>query len=89
MTIDKISDGNDIRDIRKALGLNQAEMASRMGLSPRAYFALEQEPELINIRHIRLAEIVSLMEAVERRDRSLVPKSIADLADRFAELSKK
>jgi DNA-binding XRE family transcriptional regulator len=89
MAIEKISDGSDIAALRKALSLNQAEMANKMGLSARAYFTLESEPGSINARHIMLAEHVALTLAVERGDRSLVPKKFADLADKFAKIRKK
>ena len=89
MALAKISNGNDIAALRKALGFNQAEMAHRMGLGSRAYFTLEQEPTTVNIRHIMLAENVALAMAIERGDRSFVPKNVAALADRFAKLPKK
>lgn len=89
MAMDKISDGNDIAALRKALGFNQAEMAQKMGLGSRAYFTLEQEPTTVNIRHIMLAENVALAMAVERGDRSLAPRNVAALADKFSKLSKK
>lgn len=84
----KIANGADIQALRKALGFNQAEMASRMGLGARAYFTLEQDPGAVNARHIMLAEHVALTEAVARGDRSLVPENVADLADRFAAIGK-
>lgn len=76
----------DFAGLRKRLGLNQAEMANRMGLGSRAYFTLEQDPSAINARHIMLAQMVSLKEAVARSDASLADKDAAALAKDFADL---
>ncbi len=77
----------DFEELRKKLGLNQAEMAQRMSIGPRTYFSLETEPAAINVRHIRLAELVGLEVAVERGDVSLAPKRISEVARRFSDLS--
>lgn len=77
----------DLIALRKRIGLTQAEMADRMGLGARAYFTLEQDPASINARHIMLAQMVSLREAVERHDRSLADTAVAALADEFARLA--
>lgn len=76
----------DFISLRKKLGFNQAEMANRMGLGSRAYFKLEQEPDSINIRHIMLARMVSLQQAVMNKDRSLAEKVISDLAIAYSQL---
>jgi DNA-binding XRE family transcriptional regulator len=76
----------DFISLRKKLGFNQAEMANRMGLGSRAYFKLEQEPDSINVRHIMLARMVSLQEAVMNRDKSLAEKVIGDLATAYSQL---
>lgn len=78
----------DLIALRKRIGLTQAEMAERMGLGSRAYFTLEQDPASINARHIMLAQMVSLREAVERHDRSLADAAVAALADEFARLAR-
>jgi len=72
--------------LRRKLGFNQAEMASRMGLGARAYFTLEQDPNSINVRHMMLAQMVSLQEAVMNKDRSLAEKAVGDLATAYAQL---
>jgi DNA-binding XRE family transcriptional regulator len=74
-------------ELRKRLGLNQAEMANRMGLGSRAYFTLEQEPDAINIRHIKLAEMVALEAAVDRQDPTLPPERIRELVRKYAMLA--
>src|ERR1700736_3521944 len=61
-------------------------MASRMGLGSRAYFTLEQDPASINARHIMLAQVVSLQEAVVKNDKSLAEKAIGDLATAYAQI---
>jgi hypothetical protein len=61
-------------------------MANRMGLGARAYFTLEQEPNSINVRHIMLAQMVSLREAVMNNDKSLAEKAVGDLATAYSQL---
>lgn len=73
--------------LRKALGIRtQAKMAELLGFSPRTVYMLESDPDGIQSYHIKAAEMLALEMAVERGDRSLAPKHIADLADRFAAL---
>jgi DNA-binding XRE family transcriptional regulator len=76
----------DFVSLRRRLGFNQAQMANRMGLGSRAYFRLEQEPDSINVRHIMLAQMVSLREAVMNKDKSLAEKAVGDLATAYAQL---
>jgi transcriptional regulator with XRE-family HTH domain len=67
----------DFRALRKDLGLSQDEMATRMGLSKRAYSRLETKPELILDRHIALANMASLEVALERDDPGLLTDEMA------------
>lgn len=77
----------DFEALRRRLGFNQAEMANRMGLGSRTYFTLEQEPDAINVRHIKLAEMVALETAVERQDASLLPTRVQNLVRKYASLA--
>ena len=70
----------DLISLRKRLGLNQSQMATLMGLGARAYFTLEQEPDSIKPRHMMLARMVSLQEAVMNKDQSLAEKTVGELA---------
>ena len=70
--------------VRTALGLPQAEMARRMGLSLRPYQELESEVRKTRGRHIRLAELVALEVAVENDDPELAPQDIRRLAIKLA-----
>ena len=70
--------------LRTALGLPQAEMARRMGLSLRPYQELESQVRTTRSRHIRLAELVALEVAVENDDPDLAPQDIRRLAIRLA-----
>jgi transcriptional regulator with XRE-family HTH domain len=81
MTVD---DDFSLVQLRKALGLGQAEMAGRMGLSLRPYQELEATTRSIRPRHVRLAESVALDIAIERQDLKVTPdnvrKKVAKLA---------
>jgi DNA-binding XRE family transcriptional regulator len=67
----------DLLTLRKSLGLNQDEMAERMGLSKRAYVYLEQSPETILPRHIATANMASLDVALDRNDPGLLTDEMA------------
>jgi transcriptional regulator with XRE-family HTH domain len=60
MTVD------DLIALRKSLGLTQAQMASEMGLMPRAYQNLEAGSGEIPRRHSNSAERASLRVAVSQ-----------------------
>lgn len=79
----------DFEGLRKRLGLNQPEMANRMRISPRTYFSLESDPASISQRHVMLAQLVSLREAVAQDDASLAEKEIAELAHAFQKVARK
>jgi transcriptional regulator with XRE-family HTH domain len=64
--------------LRKTLGLGQAEMAERMGLSLRPYQELEKETRPVRPRHIRLAESVALDVAIEKQNLSLAPDNVRE-----------
>ncbi|GGC68449.1 hypothetical protein [Chelatococcus reniformis] len=63
-----MSSAFDLVELRKRLGLKQADMAKHMGMGMRAYQDLEAEPARVLDRHQLLAEAVSLLVAQERRD---------------------
>lgn len=79
----------DFEALRKKLGFSQAQMAHKMGLGSRAYFTLEQDSGAINERHIMLAQMVSLREAVAQKDYTLARPEIRRLAFAFTELADK
>lgn len=54
----------DLVALRKSLDLSQAEMAAEMGLSPRAYQAIEMGESTFRKLHALAAERVSLDWAV-------------------------
>lgn len=65
-----------LRGVREILGLGQTEMAKRMGLSLRNYQRLETGEREVGRRHIRLAELVALEVAIEKKDPDLVPEEL-------------
>jgi transcriptional regulator with XRE-family HTH domain len=62
--------------LRKSLGLGQAEMAGRMGLSLRPYQELESRARSVRPRHVRLAESVALDVAIEKENLELAPDHV-------------
>ncbi len=63
-------------ELRKRLGLTQAEMADAMGMSRRGYSDLENVPDKIRAIHMRAADAVSLEIAAKRQDSSLVSPTV-------------
>jgi DNA-binding XRE family transcriptional regulator len=76
----------DFIALRKRLGLNQAQMAEMLDVSPRTYFSLENDPAAIKPGHVRAAEMLALELAVERGDASLAPERVAELAKKLTAL---
>ena len=56
----------DLPALRGKLGLDQPQMAERMGLDAQDYVELERSPEKVQRRHAMLAHLASLDVAVER-----------------------
>lgn len=79
----------DLLALRKSLGLNQADMAKRMGLGSRAYFGLEVDPRTIRPRHIMLAERASLDVAIEKKDPMLAAATLRQKMIDWAALLRK
>lgn len=75
--------------LRKRLGFNQSEMASRMHMSPRTYFSLETDPSAISQRHVMIAQMVSLQEALTRGDKSLADTEALALAAGVVSIGKR
>jgi transcriptional regulator with XRE-family HTH domain len=75
-----------LKQLRKALGLGQSEMAGRMGLSLRPYQQLELNPDKIRSRHIRLAESVALDRAIEKQNPKLAPSNVRRKVIKLARL---
>lgn len=71
-------------NLRKALGLGQLEMATRMGLSLRPYQELESADRRVRPRHIRLAESVALDLAIEKQNLELLPNDVREKVIKLA-----
>ena len=56
--------------LRGKLGLDQAQMAERMGLDAAVYVELEASPGKVQRRHAMLAHLASLDVAIERGNRA-------------------
>jgi transcriptional regulator with XRE-family HTH domain len=81
-----IVDRRVMRLNREKLGLTQGQIASRLGLSLRAYQDMESGTMLVRQSHFMALRLLTLIEAVERGDRSLATQRTAALADAFAKL---
>jgi transcriptional regulator with XRE-family HTH domain len=64
--------------LRGKLGLDQAQMAERMGLEKEAYLALEADAGKVQRRHATLAHMASLDVAIERGDPKLASTTIRE-----------
>lgn len=76
----------DLIDLRKSLGLTQAQMAERMGVAPRTYQDLEGERAAVRDIHMRAAERAALDIAIERGNPMLAPASVRRAALRLAQM---
>ncbi len=72
----------ELVDLRKAAGLSQTSMADWMGLSLRAYQAIENDaPDmLLSRRHQYMAESATLQIAVDRANPMLTTEKVRGLA---------
>src|ERR1700727_957144 len=70
--------------LRRALGLGEAEMAMRMGLSLRRYQELESKARSVRPPHVRLAESVALDIAIEKNNLELAPDNVRKKAVKLA-----
>ena len=64
--------------LRGKLGLDQAQMAERMGLDAQDYLDLEASPENVQRRHTMLAHLASLDVAIERGQPSLASTTMRE-----------
>jgi transcriptional regulator with XRE-family HTH domain len=64
--------------LRGKLGLDQEQMAERMGLAPQVYRELEAAPEKVQRFHALLAHIASLDVAIERGEPRLASTTIRE-----------
>jgi len=78
----------DLAGLRQRAGIaRQDEMARRMGISPRTYYALEADPVARMDEHYRLlADIASLALAIECGNAKLATPRAARLAREFSAL---
>ncbi|WP_185982834.1 helix-turn-helix domain-containing protein [Aureimonas mangrovi] len=73
--------------LRKHLGLTQAEMAHRMGLSTRSLNAIESGSTPLRTLHIRTAERIAMIRAVVENDPMLVPDEVRAQCTRIHQLA--
>lgn len=79
--------GDELKTLRKAIGLTQGDMSAAMGLSLRPYVQLELDGEkTISARHRLAAERVSLRYAVKQNDLNLALPSVRRDAIDYAEM---
>jgi transcriptional regulator with XRE-family HTH domain len=64
--------------LRGKLGLEQAQMAERMGLALERYLDLEASPDKVQRRHAMLAHLASLEVAIERGQPSLASTTMRE-----------
>ena len=64
--------------LRGKLGLDQAQMAERMGLTSAEFSELEASPEKVQRRHAMLAHLASLDVAIERGEPSLASTTMRE-----------
>jgi transcriptional regulator with XRE-family HTH domain len=64
--------------LRGKLGLDQEQMAERMGLAPQVYRELEAAPEKVQRLHALLAHMASLDVAIERGEPRLASTTIRE-----------
>lgn len=64
--------------LRGKLGLDQTQMAERMGLEAADYRELEAAPEKVQRRHIMLAHLASLDVAIERGEPRLASTTMRE-----------
>ncbi len=64
--------------LRGKLGLDQAQMAERMGLEMQDYLELEANPEKVQRLHATLAHVASLDVAIERGEPRLASTTIRE-----------
>jgi len=79
-------DTDELAELRKTLGLTQAEMAAEMGLSARAYQDLEAGSGPISRRNRNAAERVSLRIAVQKANPNIAATQIRLEATELAAL---
>lgn len=66
----------ELKELRKSLGLTQAEFAERIGMKVRAYADIELGVSPVRPIHVLATERVALSIAVERRNPMLAPASV-------------
>ena len=64
--------------LRGKLGLDQAQMAERMGLAAGDYEELEASPGKVQRRHVMLAHLASLDVAIERGEPGLASTTMRE-----------
>jgi DNA-binding XRE family transcriptional regulator len=83
--------GEDVFDFaafRAKLGVNQKEMADMLGISARTYFTLEAEPEKAPAIYVANAELLSIEEAIARKDVGIAAPRVAEIAVAFARMAR-
>lgn len=78
----------DLIELRKSLDLTQTQMAQEMGLSLRAYQAIEAGESAYRMVHRLAAERIALMKAVDLKNPALAPVAVRQDALELAGLMK-
>lgn len=76
----------DLINLRKSLDLTQAQMADELGMSLRAYQAIEAGESAYRRLHRLAAERVAMMRAVDIKNASLAPVPVRQDAEMLVEL---
>lgn len=77
---------DEMKASRLRLGLTMAQMAGRLGLSLRAYAAIEGGETPVRKSHLMAMRLLTLEEAVDRGDPALADGTVALLAGRFTRI---
>ncbi|KAA5603972.1 helix-turn-helix domain-containing protein [Roseospira marina] len=77
---------DEMKSLRKSLGLTQTEMAEQIGLTLRAYQALEKGETALRQANALAAERAALTEAIRQGNPMLAPASIRREALEIARL---
>lgn len=73
---DRVLRARDLIAIREGLKLTQAKMAAEMGMSLRAYQAIEGEESPYRLVHRLAAERIALARAVAEKDIAIAPAAV-------------
>lgn len=75
-----------LKELRRDLGLSQAQMADKMGLPLRTYEDIEAERSKIRPVHMRAAIMAGLLVAEANNDAQFIPHEARDMIRRLGKL---